>query len=133
MEISAQANVTPQQSLEPAIKAGSAPASSRRQDLPSPGSVMPPVEAKAPPKVEEFEPKDLAKAIEDLQSFVDNLGRDLNFTMDDQLNRSIITVRDANTSQVVRQIPGEELVAIARQINDSIAEIRKGLLMKGSA
>lgn len=133
MEISAQANVTPQQSLEPAIKAGSAPASSRRQDLPSPGSVMPPVEAKAPPKVEEFEPRDLTKAIEDLQSFVDKLGRNLNFRMDDQLDRTIITVRDANTSQVVRQIPSEEVVSIARQINDSIAEIRKGLLMKDRA
>ena len=133
MENISQPNVAPVVAQAAPMRTHTGPTSAERQELPSVGSVMPPVEAKAPPKVEEIEPKDLAKAIEDLQNFVDKLGRDLNFKLDDQLDRTIITVRDVNTNQVVRQIPSEEMITIARQINDSLSEIRKGLLMKDSA
>ena len=69
---------------------------------------LPPIEAKAAPKVAEFEPKDIDKAVEDLQNYVEALGRDLSFRRDESINKSIITVRDANTNQLVRQIPAEE-------------------------
>lgn len=89
------------------------------------------VEIKAPPKVPEFEPKDLDKAVQDLQAYVDGLGRDLSFRRDESIDRSIITVRDASTNQVVRQIPGEEVIAISRQIKEDLNELRAGMLMKG--
>ena len=89
------------------------------------------VEIKAPPKVPEFEPKDLDKAVQDLQAYVDGLGRDLSFRRDESIDRSIITVRDSSTNQVVRQIPGEEVIAISRQIKEDLNELRAGMLMKG--
>jgi flagellar protein FlaG len=102
------------------------------------GQVLPPggkasaqaVEIKAPPKVPDFEPKDLAKAVQDLQAYVDGLGRDLSFRRDESIDRSIITVRDSSTNQVVRQIPGEEVIAISRQIKEDLNELRSGMLMK---
>jgi flagellar protein FlaG len=132
MEVNSQPNVAPGQN-QGNPKPAAVSATQGGQDLPSPGSVMPTVEAKAPPKVEEFEPKDLAKALDDLAKFVEKLGRDLNFRMDDQLDKTIITVLDSGTNQIVRQIPSEEVVSIARQINDSLQEIRAGLLMKDKA
>ena len=74
--------------------------------------------------------KDLDKAISDLQDFVDKLGRDLNFRRDSQLDKTVITVRDGNTNQVIRQIPSEEIINSARQINETLQELRSGLLMK---
>src|SRR6056300_1615004 len=89
------------------------------------------VEIKAPPKVPEFEPKDLDKAVQDLQAYVDGLGRDLSFRRDESIDRSIITVRDANTNQLVRQIPAEEVVEIARQIKQDLDAKRAGMLLRG--
>lgn len=116
-----------------AAKVAGAGSAGRGQELPSAGGVMPAVEVKAAPKVPEFKMKDLAKAMDDLQSYVDKLGRDLAFGMDPQLDRTIITVRDTNTHQLVRQIPSEEVVSIARQIQESLDEIRAGLLMDDRA
>ena len=75
---------------------------------------LPVIEIKAPPKVAEYEPKDIKQAVADLQSYVQGLDRDLSFRLDESIDRSIITVRDANTNQLVRQIPAEEMVEIAR-------------------
>ena len=91
------------------------------------------LEMKAPPAVKEFEPADVDKAIADLQKFVEGLGRSLSFRRDDTINRSIITVRDSTTNQLVRQIPAEEVVAIARDIRQDLEAKRAGMLLKGGA
>lgn len=91
------------------------------------------VEQKAPPKVVEFEPSDIDKAVEELQAYVDGLARELSFHRDESIGRSIITVRDANTNQLVRQIPAEEVVEIARQIKEDLDAKRAGMLLKGEA
>ena len=81
---------------------------------------------KASIKVPEFEPKDIQKAIDELQQYVDGLGRNLNFSVDESIDRTIISVRDSQTQELVRQIPGEEVVAMSRQIADTLAEWRQG-------
>ena len=95
----------------------------------SAGQEVTTVAVKAAPEVPEFEKMDLDKAISELQEFVDSLGRSLSFRRDDSIDRSIITVRDTQTNQVVRQIPSEEIVAISRQIKQDMADMRAGLLM----
>ena len=91
------------------------------------------VEIKAPPKVAEVETADIEQAIKDLEAFVKGLDRDLAFRRDESIDRSVITVFDASTSKVVRQIPSEEVVAIARQIRDGLDELRAGMLLRGKA
>ena len=91
------------------------------------------VEIKAPPKAPEFEGQDLDKAVKDLQEFVDSLDRSLSFKRDESINRSIITVRDTNTNQLVRQIPAEEVVEIARQMREDLDAKRAGMLLRGEA
>ena len=68
--------------------------------------------AKAAPEVPEFEKKDIDKAINELQEFVDKLGRSLSFRRDESIDRNIITVRDTQTNQVVMQIPSEYLIVM---------------------
>ena len=121
MEVSNNRQNVQQTQSQPATPAGKA--------LPQEGKEMPSVAIKAAPPVPEFKKLDVDKAIEDLQAFVDGLGRKLSFARDDSINRSVITVRDTMTNQVVRQIPSEEVVAISRQIRDEMSEMRAGLLM----
>ena len=91
------------------------------------------MEIKAPPAVPAFDVSDLDKAVEDLQQYVKDLGRNLSFSRDEALNRDVITVRDKETDEVVRQIPGEEVLAISRQIKEDLDELRAGILMNGKA
>ena len=121
MEVSNNRQNVQQAQSQPATPAGKA--------MPQEGKEMPSVAVKAAPQVPEFKKLDVDKAIEELQAFVDGLGRKLSFARDESVNRSVITVRDTATNQVVRQIPSEEVIAISRQIRDEMMEMRAGLLM----
>ena len=125
MEISHNKQLSSQSSQQPASVAG--------RSLPQKDVEEPSVSIKAPPAVPEFDKTDLDKAISELQDFVDGLGRSLSFRQDDSIDRSVITVLDTQTNTIVRQIPSEEVVAIARQIRDDMAEARAGLLLSGDA
>lgn len=124
MEVSNSRQFAQQAQTQPATTAG--------KDVLKSNQELPTVALKAAPAVPEFEKLDLDQAIAELQEFVDGLGRSLSFSRDDFIDRSIITVRDTQSNQVVRQIPSEEVVAIARQIREDLTEIRAGLLMEKS-
>ena len=68
--------------------------------------------------------ENLREAIEKLNDQVERNGRGLNFSVDDRLNRPIITVRSTATGEVVRTIPNEVVIKVAHSIEDI-----KGLLM----
>ena len=121
MEISNNRQNVQQAQTQPATPAGKA--------VPQEGKEMPSVAIKAAPPVPEFKKLDVDKAIAELQDFVDGLGRSLSFRRDESIDKNVITVRDTQTNQVVRQIPSEEVVAISRQIRDEMMEMRAGLLM----
>ena len=87
-------------------------------DLPGSGKASPPVDPVRPAQVE-FEHSRAA-----LEQFVRSIRRELEFKVDDASGRTIITVRNKDTGEVVRQIPAEEVVALAR----SLAEGRPLLL-----
>ena len=68
--------------------------------------------------------ENLQEAIEKLNDQIERNGRGLNFSVDDRLNRPIITVRSTATGEVVRTIPNEVVLKVAHNIEDI-----KGLLM----
>ncbi|MDA9282715.1 flagellar protein FlaG [Pseudomonadales bacterium] len=126
MEINSSASVQGANvAAQPAKVAASGPGNA------SVAGKLPTVEIKAPPKAPEYKPQDLDKAVQELQAFVEGLDRSLSFRRDESVDRSIITVRDANTNQLVRQIPAEEIVEIARQIRQDLDAKRAGMLLRG--
>ena len=68
--------------------------------------------------------KNLHEAVENLNKQVERNGRGLNFSFDDRLQQPIITVRNTDTGEIVRQIPNEVIVRVAHSIEDL-----KGLLL----
>jgi flagellar protein FlaG len=69
------------------------------------------------------------KAVSDISDYVQNFSRDLQFQVDKQTGTTIVTVLDHETKAVIRQIPSEEVVAMARHIAENAPDPVKGLLM----
>lgn len=73
----------------------------------------------------------LRVAAKELNEFVEKIQTNLNFSVDEGSGRSVITVTDTQTGDVIRQIPAKEVLAVANLIRESsAADIDKvGLLL----
>lgn len=56
----------------------------------------------------------IQRAAETVSQFIETVSRDLHVAYDDSIDMPIFTVVDSETDEVIRQIPSEDLVAIAR-------------------
>jgi flagellar protein FlaG len=56
----------------------------------------------------------VAKAAADLQEFVNSMGRNLNFSIDETTGYNIVRVVNPDTGELIRQLPSEELLKISR-------------------
>ena len=54
------------------------------------------------------------QAARDIQSFVQKMGRNLNFSIDESTGYHVVRVINPDTGELVRQLPSEELLKIAR-------------------
>ena len=95
----------------------------KRQHLPGEGrSSPPPVAGSA------GQDADIKQAVRDLNTYVQSLRRDLHFTIDDESGKTIVKVMDPESGEMIRQIPSEELLAIARTLQQA-----QGLLLNAKA
>ena len=60
--------------------------------------------------------KIVQEAIETLNEQMRQSNRSLNFSMDAQVNRVVITVRNTDSGEVVRQIPDEAILRVAHNL-----------------
>jgi flagellar protein FlaG len=72
--------------------------------------------------------KPIEDAVVAIQSFVQNIRRDLNFSLDDSSGRVVVKVTDGVSGEVIRQLPSEEALRLA----ESLEEVRS-LLFKAEA
>ena len=56
----------------------------------------------------------VAKAAAKLQEFVSKMGRNLNFSVDETTGYNVVRVVNPQTGELIRQLPSEELLKIAR-------------------
>jgi len=56
----------------------------------------------------------VAKAAEQLQSFVQSMGRNLSFSVDAASGYNVVRVVNPDTGELIRQLPSEELLKISR-------------------
>lgn len=55
-------------------------------------------------------------AAKQIDSFVKTMGRSLSFSVDDTTGRSVVRVVDPETKEVIRQLPPEETLKIAKSL-----------------
>ena len=56
----------------------------------------------------------VAKAAAEIQQFVQSMGRNLSFSVDETTGYNVVRVVNPNTGELVRQLPSEELLKISR-------------------
>lgn len=84
--------------------------------------------------VTNIQQEELDAAVKDVSGYVQNISRELNFSVDAELDKTVITVIDEETGDVVRQIPTEDILEMAKniaQLQDSSGG--KGILFQGDA
>ena len=78
-------------------------------------SAEPKAEPSKPAELElEFDLEVVERAAATVASFIESVSTSVRVAFDEQIDTPIVTVVDAETSEVIRQIPSEDLVAIAR-------------------
>ena len=58
----------------------------------------------------------MKKAAEQISSYLQSTGRALQFSVDEETGRTVVTVRDSNTGEIVRQIPDAEALRLAQTL-----------------
>lgn len=62
--------------------------------------------------------QELEKQAQTLQSLSELKGWSVSFRVDDELDKTVITVVDSDTQKPIRQIPDEELLALSKRIRE---------------
>lgn len=66
--------------------------------------------------------------VKEVKQVVEQVAQNLRFSVDESTGRTVITVTDAATKEVIRQIPSEEMLAVARALDRL-----QGLLLRREA
>jgi flagellar protein FlaG len=99
-----------------------------REPQPAPRQAAPAPKA-APEPVQQPNHQQLQKAVEAVARQIESKApNSVAFSVDSSNGKAIVKITDAKTGEMIRQIPSEEMVAIARSLDKL-----QGLLVKGKA
>ena len=70
----------------------------------------------------ETEAEKLSSAIHLINERVQNLQRDLVFSVDEDTGKDVVTILDAKSSKVIKQIPSEEMLELAKNLSEQLDE-----------
>ena len=70
------------------------------------------------PEAFEAQQKKVEEAVSKLNDYVQSTQRDLQFSYDEDAGRPVVTVLDRDTQQVIRRIPDDVVLNLARNLND---------------
>lgn len=120
-EVSKNLGAVPQVTV--ATPRGTAPQSATASNVAAESTPVPPA-----PQQEGVSAVDLQEAVSRLSEYTQSVHRSLSFQVDDSSGRTVITVSDRETDQILRQIPSEEFLELSRDLRDL-----QGKLLKTSA
>jgi len=69
-----------------------------------------------------------AKMVEQVSEFVNSINKGLSFRVDEESGRDVVTVYEASTGDIIRQIPEEEMLEVLRRLARQ-QDHKSGLLM----
>jgi flagellar protein FlaG len=97
------------------VKSPAAPAVAVAQPAQSARPPQTQTQTQAKPKQQ---PADIEAVAKQLESFLKRVSRSLEFHVDDASGRMVCSVRDAETGDLIRQIPNEEVLRMAELAHD---------------
>ncbi len=99
---------------------GGAPELEDGQTLPDTGKTLPSEQEK------NLSRDAISSAVDNLNQYVQTIRRELEFSIDENSGRTVIKVLDAETKEVIRQIPPEEVVSLSRNLSKKASAIFSG-------
>ena len=60
----------------------------------------------------------IERVVSELEAYVQNAQRNLDFHVDDKTGRVVVKVVDATNDSVIRQIPSEEMIALSHRLQE---------------
>ena len=85
----------------------------------NPGNIVSPVSHAASAAVSQSELRErMAAVAQQLRDYLRSNGRDLEFRVDADTDAMVITVREAASGEVIRQIPSEEALQMRRYLDE---------------
>ena len=102
--------------LKPVLKAADHPSN----DIKDEQNKVHSIESAKTNKAEEKETSEqtLDDAVKQLNSYVQSINRNLEFNIDNDSGQTVVKVIDSETDELIRQIPNEEALYIAKQLDD---------------
>lgn len=88
------------------------PPAAAESDAESQAALPPPAEASADSA------EQVRNAVASISDYVQSIDRDLQFTVDEELDRTVVKVIDSQTGELIRQIPEEVFLELARKLKD---------------
>ncbi|MBF7072348.1 flagellar protein FlaG [Glaciecola sp. MH2013] len=78
---------------------------------------------------------EIERALGDISEFMQNRNTQLAFSIDEATDKRVVTVKDASSGDVIRQIPSEEVLKFAERVNELQSEFGSsaGILLQGQA
>ena len=86
--------------------------------LPESGKERPPAEP----------PVDLAGAVKQIETYLSSSQRSLSFSLDESSGRPVMTVTNPETGEVIRQVPGDEVLRMAAAVSSGGARLLNTLV-----
>ncbi|WP_456380652.1 flagellar protein FlaG [Thiolapillus sp.] len=80
------------------------------EELPEVGKSLPPEEEK------KTNQEKVSEAVGKLNDYVQTIRRELKFSIDEKSGRTVITVLDSQTKEIIRQIPPEEVISLSQNL-----------------
>jgi len=63
---------------------------------------------------------EVTDTVKEMNDLLEDMNRNLSFSVDEQLGQDVIVVKDAESDEVIRQIPSEELVILRKKMDDVV-------------
>jgi flagellar protein FlaG len=82
-----------------------------------------PEPARQTPAAQPVEVRKIESVTKQIDSFLRSINRSLQFRLDDATGQMVVTLRDSETGEVIRQVPGEDALRIAQRIEDGLSTL----------
>jgi len=70
-----------------------------------------------------------AKMVEQMNDFISSINTGLSFRVDEESGRDVVTIYEASSGDIIRQIPEEEMLEVLRRLRDQNSRYSSGLLI----
>lgn len=84
--------------------------------LPTGGTELP-----VEPQEKDIEPVEIEQAVTEINDYVQSVQRDLHFSIDEESGMTIVRVRDKESGELIRQIPEDIFLSLARDLKENQA------------